>query len=162
MAIYESVPTLVEAEQFSAGKLPLPFSPAPIVCFDGTRWYVVTIHGQETTIVDGDWIIREAGTTDKAYPCKPDVFARKYRLKEQKMEGLTVGRMVHYVAYGTPKGEYRAGAHRAAIVAELKDEPNGDTGLCVLLVINPAGIHFNTAPYSEDPKPGTWHWIERA
>ena len=60
------------------------------------------------------------------------------------MEGLTVGRMVHYVAYGTPGGEYRAGAHRAAIVAEILDK---DVGLCVLMVINPTGIHFNTAKF---------------
>lgn len=75
------------------------------------------------------------------------------------MEGLTVGRMVHYVAYGTPGGEYQAGAHRAAIVAEVKDS---ERGLCTLLVINPTGVHFNPAPYSEEAKPGTWHWIERA
>lgn len=75
------------------------------------------------------------------------------------VDGLTVGRMVHYVAYGTPGGEWAVGAHRAAIVAEVK---NGVTGLCVLMVINPTGAHWNTAAYSEQPKPGTWHWIERA
>ena len=75
------------------------------------------------------------------------------------MEGLTVGRIVHYVAYGTPGGEYQAGAHRAAIVADVKDAAEG---VCVLLVVNPTGIHFNTAPYSEEPKPGTWHLVERA
>ncbi len=75
------------------------------------------------------------------------------------MEGLTVGRMVHYVAYGTPGGEYEAGAHRAAVVAEVKD---AERGVCVLTVFNPTGIHWNTAPYSAEPKPGTWHWIERA
>lgn len=75
------------------------------------------------------------------------------------MDGLTVGRMVHYVAYGTPGGEYQAGAHRAAIVAEVKDK---DAGVCVLMVVNPTGIHFNTSPYSAEPKPGTWHWIEKA
>lgn len=75
------------------------------------------------------------------------------------MDGLTVGRMVHYVAYGTPGGEYQAGAHRAAIVAEVKDK---DKGICVLMVINPTGVHWNTAPYSEEIKPGTWHWIEKA
>mgnify|MGYP001609532508 FL=1 len=87
-----------------------------------------------------------------------------------EMKGLTVGRMVHYVAYGTPGGEYQAGAHRAAIVAEVKD---AGMGVCVLMVINPTGIHFNTASYSEwkpaeQPGqgiatiPGTWHWIEPA
>ncbi len=75
------------------------------------------------------------------------------------MDGLTVGRMVHYVAYGTPGGEYQAGAHRAAIVAEITD---ARYGTCLLMVINPTGVHWNTAPYSEEPKAGTWHWIEKA
>jgi len=66
---------------------------------------------------------------------------------------------VHYVAYGTPKGEYEQGAHRAAIVADVLDDAGG---VCVLAVFNPTGIHWNTAPYSEIPKPGTWHWIEKA
>lgn len=86
------------------------------------------------------------------------------------MDGLTVGRMVHYVAYGTPGGEYAAGAHRAAVVAEVlpsyPKQPDGTPerpdGTCILMVINPTGVHWNTAPYSVDPKPGTWHWIERA
>ena len=74
------------------------------------------------------------------------------------MEGLTPGRMVHYVAYGTPGGEYQAGAHRAAIIAEVKDP---EVGGCVLMVINPTGAHWNMAYYSAEPKPGTWHWIEK-
>ena len=75
------------------------------------------------------------------------------------MEGLTVGRMVHYVAYGTPGGEYQAGAHRAAVVTEVRDS---ELGTCTLAVFNPTGIHWNTARYSEGKEPGTWHWIERA
>jgi hypothetical protein len=86
------------------------------------------------------------------------------------MEGLQVGRIVHYVAYGTPGGEYAAGAHRAAIVADVLPsydvQPDGSParpeGTCVLMVINPTGLHFNTSPYSEEPNPGTWHWPERA
>lgn len=80
------------------------------------------------------------------------------------MEGLTVGRNVHYVAYGTPGGEYPAGAHRAAIVTEVDEMVTSDqvqtVGLCIL---NPTGMFFNQhVPYSETPVPGTWHWIERA
>jgi hypothetical protein len=67
--------------------------------------------------------------------------------------------MVHYVAYGTPGGEYEAGAHRAAIVVEVL---SGNDGIAQLAIFNPAGIHWNTARYSENPLPGTWHWIERA
>jgi hypothetical protein len=82
------------------------------------------------------------------------------------MEGLTVGRMVHYVAYGTPGGEYEAGAHRAAIVAELHPEMGNKDGsdyYVTLMVINPTGIHFHTALYNAAGCiPGTWHWIEKA
>lgn len=76
------------------------------------------------------------------------------------MEGLTVGRMVHYVAYGTPGGEFPQGVHRAAVVTEVEDAVNGIVGLCVL---NPTGMFFNRhLRYSEFNEPGTWHWIERA
>ncbi|RJO63696.1 MAG: hypothetical protein C4523_19650 [Myxococcales bacterium] len=70
-----------------------------------------------------------------------------------------IGRSVHYVAYGTPGGEYPAGAHRAAFITEVAD--NERVGLCVL---NPTGQFFNRdVPY--DPTaacPGTWHWPEWA
>lgn len=67
---------------------------------------------------------------------------------------------MHYVAYGTPGGEYAAGAHRAAIGAEVKD---AEKGICTLAVFNPMGIHWNTAPFDPTRQaPGTCHWIERA
>lgn len=97
----------------------------------------------------------------------------------------SIGRIVHYVSYGTPKGEYES-ACRAAIVTEV----GADTiGLCVL---NPTGQFFNqgcsydaggetpgdpncTQPATHGnpfrfcpcgwmeahPKGGTWHWPER-
>ncbi len=75
------------------------------------------------------------------------------------MDGLQIGRMVHYVAYGTPGGEFPAGVHRAAIVTEIVDEEKGIVSLCV---INPTGMFFaQNLPFSEETKPGTWHWIER-
>lgn len=88
----------------------------------------------------------------------------------------SVGRVVHYVAYGTPGGEYPAGICRAAIVTEVYDgpgnvigahsltvQPDGsisDVGLCVL---NPTGQFFNRAVPcdNETKRPGTWHWPER-
>ena len=79
------------------------------------------------------------------------------------MEGLTVGKMVHYVAYGTPKGEYEQGAHRAAVIAELVNYGIGeflDTPEVVLAVFNPTGIHWNKSKYSKTGEPGTWHFIE--
>jgi hypothetical protein len=81
----------------------------------------------------------------------------------------TVGRDVHYVAYGTPGGEYQAGAHRAAKVTEIVRSVWDDAETALhprlsLVVFNPTGLHFvHDIPYdgSEEPKPGTWHWPER-
>jgi hypothetical protein len=88
----------------------------------------------------------------------------------------SVGCVVHYVAFGTPGGEYPA-VCRAAVVTEV---PEGvvdplTLGLCVL---NPTGMFFNrTVPaHPGDPAAdapgarcavgdrvypgGTWHWPE--
>lgn len=91
----------------------------------------------------------------------------------------SVGRIVHYVSYGTPGGEYTSQC-RAAIItsAQPKEMPPGqayvtedcyDVGLCVL---NPEGQFFNQhVPYNQwdsheadehaKPTGGTWHWPER-
>ena len=81
----------------------------------------------------------------------------------------SVGRSVHYVAYGTPGGEFPAGVCRAAVITEVDnraglgdDDPPGTyVSLCVL---NPSGLFFNRhIPYDggSPPLPGTWHWPER-
>ena len=105
-------------------------------------------------------------------------------MSEQKP---SVGRIVHYVSYGTPGGEYGKEC-RAAIITETN---TSDTvGLCVL---NPTGQFFNrTVVYHDGAetvgnpncpnaehhadgphrycacgwmeathKGGTWHWPER-
>lgn len=71
----------------------------------------------------------------------------------------SIGRVVHYVSYGTPGGEYTSEC-RAAIVTEVAADPRESVGLCVL---NPTGQFFNRAiPHDEDGKSGgTWHWPER-
>lgn len=83
----------------------------------------------------------------------------------------SVGRVVHYVAYGTPGGEFPAGVCRAAMITEV-DPPRGNpgepdvpleidsVGICVL---NPTGLFFNRhIPHDEAGKrPGSWHWPER-
>jgi hypothetical protein len=81
------------------------------------------------------------------------------------MDRPSVGRMVHYVAYGTPGGEFPAGVCRAAVITEV-DEPDrpgidgpSAVGICVL---NPTGLFFNRhIPYDLHKAPGTWHWPER-
>jgi hypothetical protein len=70
----------------------------------------------------------------------------------------TVGRIVHYQAYGTPGGEYPS-VPRAAVVTQVGGEDNA-VGLAIL---NPTGMFFNASvPYSEEPKPGHWSWPPRA
>jgi len=70
----------------------------------------------------------------------------------------SVGRIVHYVAYGTPGREFPAGVCRAAVVTEV--DPDGTVGLCVL---NPTGQFFNRKLLADETQrqPGTWHWPER-
>lgn len=68
----------------------------------------------------------------------------------------TIGLVVHYVSYGTPRGEYPS-AHRAAVVTAVYDDP-GFVDLCVL---NPTGLHFpHHVPESAQHEGGTWHWPE--
>lgn len=75
----------------------------------------------------------------------------------------SVGRIVHYIAYGTPGGEYKAGSHRAAIITDCSTNWDGDPHNVAICVLNPTGLFFNTdVPYDPDgEKPGTWHWPER-
>jgi hypothetical protein len=88
------------------------------------------------------------------------------------MEGLTEGRIVHYVMdRGRNQGE-----HRPAIVVRVW-RVNGEAqanGLCQLQVFTDglndggdlsSGLFWSTSvEYSEpsENKPRTWHWIERA
>ena len=69
----------------------------------------------------------------------------------------SVGRVVHYVAYGTPGGEYKP-EHRAAVVTAVNEE----SGMVSLCVLNPTGLFFNlnVRPDEETKASGTWHWPE--
>ena len=71
----------------------------------------------------------------------------------------SIGRIVHYVSYGTPGGEYTSQC-RAAVVTEVPaDDAAQSVGLCVL---NPTGQFFNQdVSYDEGLAGGTWHWPER-
>lgn len=86
-----------------------------------------------------------------------------------KQQQPSVSRMVHYVAYGTPGGEFPAGVCRAAVITEINDamiaegaqfpfDGAGRVGLCVL---NPTGVFLNRGvPYDPNKAPGSWHWPE--
>lgn len=71
----------------------------------------------------------------------------------------SVGRIVHYVSYGTPGGEYTSEC-RAAIVTEVHGDSEDEVGL---FVVNPMGGFFNRNILRDDTGEagGTWHWPER-
>lgn len=85
----------------------------------------------------------------------------------------SVGRIVHYVPWGSPvrpdgSQAFPSGQCRAATVTEVPEEGTAAynhecVGLCVT---NPTGLFFHPltnggVPYSEECRPGTWHWPER-
>ncbi|GAA3750683.1 hypothetical protein [Micromonospora maritima] len=77
----------------------------------------------------------------------------------------SVGRIVHYVSYGTPGGEFTSRC-RAAIVTDV-----GFENRLGLAVLNPTGMFFHSLAeggclhHDGDGKGtypgGTWHWPER-
>lgn len=76
-----------------------------------------------------------------------------------------VGRIVHYVSYGTPNGEFLP-EHRAAIITAIKEYPDGFTEVPTLVdlcVLNPNGFFFNqdVLQSQDEHVGGTWHWPER-
>lgn len=79
-------------------------------------------------------------------------------MSEQKP---SIGRIVHYVSYGTPGGEYLSEC-RAAVITEVHNDTT--VGLCVL---NPTGVFFHRSiSYRELERNskgtgGSWHWPER-
>lgn len=85
------------------------------------------------------------------------------------MEGLTEGRIVHYVLNdGASKGQ-----HRPAIVVRVwRTLPDGQppaNGCCQLQVFTddsndalPAVVWKTSVLFDESGTPGSWHWIEKA
>ncbi len=97
------------------------------------------------------------------------------------MEGLTPGRLVHYVYRDDEAGvhSYCAGESRAAIIVRLFEHKGGDQGVANLLVLPDGsndllllteGTQHGYEPilwrtsvrHDPDQTPGTWHWIPKA
>lgn len=86
------------------------------------------------------------------------------------MDGLTEGRIVHFVLN---EGN-DIGAHRAAMIVRVWRDistymEEGRVNLSVFPDFGNDGEIYNSGqwwatsvPYSEEPKPYTWHWIEPA
>lgn len=73
----------------------------------------------------------------------------------------SVGRVVHYLSYGTPNGEYRP-AHRAATITDVRESDQFGYEVRAA-VLNPDG-YFNTPWTHFDQSAsegGTVHWPER-
>lgn len=74
----------------------------------------------------------------------------------------TVGRTVHYQAYGTPGGEYPSVARAAVITQTQAENPKLEEGVVGLCILNPTGMFFTQeVRFSEVPKPGHWSWPPR-
>lgn len=65
----------------------------------------------------------------------------------------SIGRIVWYMKFGTPGGEFKSEPSPAIIT---KVEEDGLT--CHLCIMNPTGLFFNKVPYSQEPTPGHWSW----
>jgi hypothetical protein len=78
----------------------------------------------------------------------------------------SVGRIVHYVSYGSPVRadgtQAFASECRAAIITEVS-EATGFGQLVGLCVLNPTGQFFNRGVEQDEDEHsgGTWHWPER-
>ena len=66
----------IEANQFRHGAT----APMGVRNREDGSCFVLTINGQEVNVVPGDWIILEnpPGDGTRAYPCKPEVFAKRW------------------------------------------------------------------------------------
>lgn len=81
------------------------------------------------------------------------------------MNTPTVGRTVHYQAFGTPGGEYKSLPRAAIVTATHSEDPSlpEDGSIVSLMIVNPTGVFFNTrVPFSKTPTPGHWNWPPRA
>jgi hypothetical protein len=77
----------------------------------------------------------------------------------------SIGRIVHYVSYGTPNGEYGKEC-RAAIVTQVNGRGADERERIGVAVLNPSGMFFHEDLPELDPavhghQGGTWHWPER-
>lgn len=72
------------------------------------------------------------------------------------MQKPTIGRIVHYQAYGTPGGEFKS-QPRAAVITDV----HADTDEISVFVMNPTGVFFNRVKLMAEPTPGHANWPPR-
>ncbi len=86
MAKFRKRPVIVEATQWFPGKMVSGVTEMFNHNDNNVResagyGFVVTIHGQHTKVVSGDYVITEPNGTNH-YPCKPDIFEKNYEKVE--------------------------------------------------------------------------------
>lgn len=71
-----------------------------------------------------------------------------------KIEGLQIGRVVHFVDLH--------GAHKAGMIVDIRDEPVGGVDIFMLPTRKEGGMVLPNVWYSaRNDEPGSWHWPER-
>lgn len=122
----------------------------------------------------GAHVIETSGLAEGYEPPSADLRIPKGSIMSEQIPQPSVGRIVHYVSFGTPGGEY-ASKCRAAIIAEVVEgalppmfeggpvrELDSAAVVVDLVVFNPKGVFFDRCPQNEvDHAGGTWHWPER-
>lgn len=79
---YKRKPTIVKAERWFPGKI---VEGVREININGEIIGVcVTMHGQDTKISPGDYVIEEPDGIHH-YPCKPDIFEKNYELYSESM-----------------------------------------------------------------------------
>lgn len=74
--------------------------------------------------------------------------------KEKKLEGVAVGRNVHYVSSG--------GIDSLAFITRVWNTAEGVVNLFVIRDDDVRDYHFETSvKHSDDKETGTWHFIEK-
>lgn len=82
-------PTVVDAVQFFPGRATVPgVFTRRSDDNDGDLYFVVTIHGDEASVVAGDWVVTEPDGKHH-YPVKSDIFARTYGVVDHAVAPLT-------------------------------------------------------------------------
>jgi hypothetical protein len=82
---------------------------------------------------------------------------------------LRINTLVHYVSYGTPRGEYTSQCRSALVPGvpvgalptldgERGEQWDSAAVVADLFVMNPTGVFLNRCPESpDDHRGGTWH-----
>lgn len=115
----------------------------------------MTKHEVNRNAVDGEFV-----SADYAKEHPDTTVTETVNTREKVKHDPNVGKIVHYVSYGTPGGEYHSQC-RAAMITEIQVEEDGSSKVS-LAVINPTGMFFNEkVEFSQTMRGGTWHYAMR-